>query len=113
MYNRGRKDSAVNKPTIALSLAAGLLGGMLSHYLTPTLVHAQAPAPAAAAVQTLKLPIVFVDEAGNPVGAVAMDSDGQPNIKLYGNGWTAKQGGPQQIIWTARQVLRTQPATGQ
>jgi hypothetical protein len=103
----------MNKPTLALSLAAGLLGGTLSRYLTPIPVLAQAPppAPSAAAVQTLKLPVAFTDQAGNIVGSIALDYDGKANIKLYDNSWQSKNGAPH-VLWTARGVT-LQPATGQ
>jgi hypothetical protein len=105
----------VNKPTIALSLAAGLLGGMLSRYLTPTPVFAQAPPDyglLAAGAQTLKLPIALVDQAGNTVGAFSMDFDGKPNIRLFDSSWRTKGGGPGRVIWSARGAL-IQPAAGQ
>jgi hypothetical protein len=98
----------VNKSTIALSLAAGLLGGMLSRYVTPMPVHAQAPP---APVQTLKLPVALVDQAGTPVGSIALDYDGKANIKLYDNSWKSKDGTPH-VMWSARGVT-LQPATGQ
>jgi hypothetical protein len=104
---------AVIKPTIVLSLAAGLLGGMLSRYLTPMPVHAQAPpspAAAAAGAQTLRLPVALVDQAGNMVGSFTMDPDGKPNIRLYESSPQAK--GWPRVIWTARGVT-LQPATGQ
>jgi hypothetical protein len=94
----------VDKPTIALSLAAGLLGGILTHYLTPMPVHAQAPPTitVTAAVQSLKLPINFVDPAGNVVCAITIDPDGLPNIRLFDS--TTRSRGWNREIWRARGV---------
>ena len=106
----------MNKPTIALSLAAGLLGGMLSRYLTPMPVHAQVSPQVndfglpPAGAQTLKLPITLVDQAGNTVGALMMDFDGLPNIRLYGSSPRTKGG--LREIWAARGAT-FRPATGQ
>jgi hypothetical protein len=86
---------------------------MLSRYLTPAPVHAQAPPDyvSAAGGQTLKLPIALVDQAGNTVGAFSMDFDGKPNIRLFDSSWRTK-GGPGRVIWSARGAL-IQPAAGQ
>jgi hypothetical protein len=89
---------------------------MLSRYLTPAPVHAQAPPPVAdyglppAGAQTLKLPIALVDQAGNTVGAFVMDPDGLPNIRLYGTSPRTK--GWNREIWAARGAT-FRPATGQ
>ena len=72
------------KLNLALSIAAGFVGGMLLQFAAPRLVHAQAPSSVVVgAAQTLQLPIFVVNESGAVVGSVTMDSDGQPNIKLY------------------------------
>ncbi len=72
------------KLTIAFSLAAGLVGGALSRYVSPSAVHAQAPNPSViGAAQTLQLPVFIINESGAVVASFSMDSDGQPNIKLF------------------------------
>ena len=72
------------KLNLALSITAGFLGGMLLQFASPKLVHAQAPSSTViGAAQTLQLPIFVVNESGAVVASFTMDSDGQPNIKLF------------------------------
>jgi len=52
--------------TLALSLAAGLLGGWLSHYATLPTVHAQAPAPNALELRAQSF--ALVDDQGSAMG---------------------------------------------
>ena len=63
------------KLNLGLSLAAGLLGGLLSgvffHYVTPTIVHAQTPEPPKTEVvpqQVSAHTFVLVNDAGKTVG---------------------------------------------
>lgn len=69
------------KLNLGLSIAAGLLGGFLSHYVSPTLVHAQsqnAP-PKQITAQSFWL----VNEQGVPSGVFGFEKDGTPSIKLF------------------------------
>jgi hypothetical protein len=68
------------KVNFALALAAGLLGGALSRYLTPTTVLAQAQAPASKEIRAQSF--VLVNKQGIPLGRIGFDSDGVPNITL-------------------------------
>jgi hypothetical protein len=88
---------------------------MLSRYLAPMPVHAQAqqiaPAPlSAATAQTLKLPLELVDQTGAIVGAFTMDTDGKPNIRLFDP--TPRTKSEPHTIWAARGAL-IQPAIAQ
>jgi hypothetical protein len=72
------------KLNLALSIAAGFVGGMLLQFAAPRLVHAQAPSSVVVgAAQTLQLPVFVVNESGAVVASLTMDSDGQPNFKLF------------------------------
>ena len=68
------------KVNFTLGLAAGLLGGLLSRYLIPTPVFAQAPAPAPREIRAQSF--VLVNKQGAPLGRIGFDSDGLPNITL-------------------------------
>jgi hypothetical protein len=65
---------------IALMLAAGLVGGLLSRYLAPTPVFAQAQAPAPKEVRAQSF--VLVNKQGAALGRIGFDSEGQPYITL-------------------------------
>ena len=54
----------MNKRSIVLSFAAGLLGGAISHYLSPQLVHAQSRAPKEIRAENF----VLVNAQGNVLG---------------------------------------------
>jgi hypothetical protein len=71
------------KLNLALSIAAGLAGGILSHYVSPELVHAQTPAPAPKVIQAQSF--VLVNDAGTKLGEFTIDPDGKPNIRLFDN----------------------------
>jgi len=88
-----------SKFTITLSLAAGLLGGIFSHYLSPQVTHAQSQAPVPKMVQAQSF--VLMNEAGKPAGILAIDKDGKPNLKLFDG---------DQLIWSARGAV-IHPAT--
>jgi hypothetical protein len=66
---------------LGLSLAAGLLGGLVSHYIAPEMVHAAqvAPAPKEIRAQTF----VLVHEDGSPAGLFGVDLNGRANIELF------------------------------
>ena len=68
------------KVNFTLALAAGLLGGVLSRYLTPTPVFAQAQAPAPREIRAQSF--LVVNKQGAPLGRIGFDSDGLPNITL-------------------------------
>jgi len=61
-----------------LMLAAGLAGGLLSRYLAPTPVFAQASAPKEVRAQSF----ILVNKQGKPLGRIGFDSDGLPVITL-------------------------------
>ena len=68
------------KVNFGLSLAAGLLGGILSHYVTakPVLAQAQVVPPKEISAQTF----ILVDEKGVPLGLFGFDADGSATIRL-------------------------------
>lgn len=70
----------MNKRTVVLSMAAGLLGGVASHYLTPELVHAQSKNPAPKEIRAESF--VLVNEKGVVLGTLA-DEGGRPALKLF------------------------------
>ena len=86
------------KLNVGLSLAAGLLGGMLSHYVSLEPVRAQLqPAPA----KELKAQsFVLVDEQGATAGVFGFDKDGA-SIQLMDK--TGK------VIWTANGRANLRP----
>jgi hypothetical protein len=71
----------MKKLNLALAIAAGFAGGVLSHSLTAPAVHAQAPAPAAAEVRARSF--LLVNEKGQVVGKFAAESGGRPAIRLF------------------------------
>ena len=95
------------KLTVAIAIAAGFIGGALSRYVSPAAVHAQAPPPTVvSAAQTLQLPVFVLNESGAVVASFTIDSDDQPNIKLFdatpsvrGNDETLRI---PSVIWSAR-----------
>lgn len=68
--------------TLTLALAAGVLGGLLSHYITPATVLAQAQAQKEIKAQSF----VLVDDKNNIVGtfksAESQIGDKIPNVVL-------------------------------
>ncbi len=52
--------------TLALALAAGLLGGFLSRYITPSAVHAQVQPPNALEIRAQRFSVV--DPRGHVIG---------------------------------------------
>lgn len=62
----------------ALSLAAGLLGGAISHYLSPQLVHAQSQAP----MEFRAEKFVLVNAQGTIIGTLCHEG-GKPSLKLF------------------------------
>src|SRR5579864_4615107 len=79
------------KLNLGLSLAAGLLGGLLSHWGSPELVHAQAKVPPPKEVRAQSF--VLVDSQGVSAGVFGFDKDGNASIKLMD-----KMG---KVVWSA------------
>jgi len=65
-----------------LMLAAGLAGGLLSRYLAPTPVFAQAPAQASTPKEVRAQSFILVNKQGAALGRIGIDSEGQPYITL-------------------------------
>jgi hypothetical protein len=65
---------------LGLSLAAGLLGGVLSHYIVakPVLAQSQVVSPKEISAQTF----VLVNDKGIPFGVFGFDADGGATIRL-------------------------------
>ena len=57
-------------PNACLALAAGLIGGLLSHYLTLPSALAQTPAPDPVEIRAQRYS--FVDERGRALGSLAL-----------------------------------------
>jgi hypothetical protein len=70
----------MNKKSVVLAFAAGVLGGMASHYLSPQLVHAQSQALPATEIRAASF--VLVNEKGVVLGTLAEDA-GRPAIRLF------------------------------
>ena len=79
--------------TFVLSIAAGLLGGGLSHYVWTQPVHAQSQTPAPKEIRAQSF--VLVNDKGEVQGVFSFDEPkvGRPSIRLFdGNGreiWSA------------------------
>jgi|SRR5579863_304637 len=92
----GTEELPMKKLNLALSIAAGLLGGTLSHYLWTQPVQAQSSAPSPTEVRAQSF--VLVDEKGSIQGVFTFDKPkfGPTTIRLLdANGreiWDA--GGP-------------------
>lgn len=70
--------------TLALALGAGLLGGMLSRYVTPTTVLAQDRLTAPKEMRAQRF--TLVNERGTVLGVFGLDSPEQgsnPTIRLF------------------------------
>jgi hypothetical protein len=68
----------MKKANLALSIAAGLLGGLLSTYVAPQLVHAQSQPPPEIRAQCFTL----VNKDGVTLGTFSFDTSGRPRIVL-------------------------------
>ncbi len=77
---------------LALALAAGFVGGALSHYLVPPALQAETAAPAPMEVRSRSF--LLVNEKGGVRGAFSLDAAGKPALRLYdANGreiWSAE-----------------------
>jgi len=89
----------MNKSTIAVALAAGLIGGVISRYAAPAPVHAQqVPTPAPVEVRAQRF--VLVNPDGSVAGTFAVEQPKPnevpftpPSIRLLD--WSGKE------IWRA------------
>jgi hypothetical protein len=70
----------MNKQTIAIAIAAGLLGGVASHFLAPQLVHAESQTVAPKEVRAERF--VLVNEKGQVLGTLCEDA-GRPALTLF------------------------------
>jgi hypothetical protein len=68
----------LNKWILVLSIAASLLGGMISTYVRPQAANAQSQAPVEVRAQRFTL----VNEKGVEMGSFSLDSAGRPQIVL-------------------------------
>jgi hypothetical protein len=68
----------MNKRNIVLSFAAGLLGGVLSHYVSVQPVHAQSQAPKEFRAESF----ILVNENGKILGSLSNER-GRPALKLF------------------------------
>ena len=68
------------KLNLGLSLAVGLLGGLISRYISPELVHAQTETVPAKEIKAERF--VLVNEDGSPAGLFGFDQDGKANVIL-------------------------------
>ncbi|PYT26220.1 MAG: hypothetical protein DMG57_22360 [Acidobacteria bacterium] len=94
----GGERSMNRKINFTLALATGLLGGVLSRYLIPTPVFAQAQAPAPREIRAQSF--VLVNKQGAPLGLMGFDSDGVPVITLLDEN--------RRTIWSSKATLLLQ-----
>ena len=80
----------MNKTSLILSLAAGLLGGLIAQYAAPSSVRAQAPRPAPSEIRAQSF--VLLNDKGDVSGSFGFDNQGRPMIRLFEKGreiWSA------------------------
>jgi hypothetical protein len=65
---------------LGLSLAVGFLGGFISHYISPELVHAQTEILPAKEIKAHSF--VLINDDGSPAGVFGFDKDGKANVVL-------------------------------
>jgi hypothetical protein len=85
--------------TLALALSAGLIGGLLSRYIAPASVHAQAQTIAPKDVRAQSF--VLVDEKGVPRGIFGIEQTGFPTLEA-----SAQDG---HVYTLTHQLSRTSP----
>ena len=83
------------KLNLILGLAAGLVGGLLSRYLVPSPVYAQAQIPAPREMRAQSF--VLVNAQGVALGLMGFDPQGHPVIKLVDEGG--------RTLWSAGKTL--------
>ena len=86
------------KLNLGLSLGVGLLGGYLSHYVTPDRVRAAQVAPPKQ-VQAQSFLLVHAD--GSPAGLFGFDLQGRPDVILYDNAG--------KVVWSTRGITNPKP----
>lgn len=86
---------------LGLSIAAGLLGGFLSHYISPELVRAQTQAAPPKEIRAQRF--VLVNDDGSPAGLFGFDQDGRANVILLDK--TGK------VLWSATGKPNAKPLT--
>lgn len=67
------------KLNFALALAAGIVGGVLSHYLAPIVVLAQSQNAPPKEIRAERF--ILVDAKGVPRGVFAIETSGMPTIE--------------------------------
>jgi hypothetical protein len=92
-----------NKLVIAFALVAGLVGGLLSHYVAPPAAFAQNQAPVTKEIRAESF--TLVDSSNRTIGTFTSDADGPPVPPPPPGGITPPrlQRGP---AWRSRIVLR-------
>jgi len=68
------------KTTIAIALAAGFLGGVVSEHIAPAPVYAQAPAPAPQEIRVHRLELI--DDNGVTRAVLGFARDGNPELQV-------------------------------
>jgi hypothetical protein len=86
---------------LGLSITAGLLGGFISHYISPDLVHAQAQVAPPKEIRAQRF--VLVNEDGTPAGLFGFDQAGGANVILLDK--TGK------VVWSASGKPNPKPLT--
>lgn len=87
---------------LSLSMAAGVLGALFFHFVSPVLAHAQNRAQAQIDVPAQELraqKFVLVDDHGVTGGVLGFEADGMPTLTLFN-----KSG---RVIWSSK--LRAYP----
>ena len=70
----------MNKLNVALALAAGLLGGLLTCYIGPPSAFAQNQAPVAKEIRAQSF--TLVDSSNRTIGTFTSDADGPPPVAV-------------------------------
>jgi hypothetical protein len=73
----------LKKLNLALSIAAGLLGGVLSHYVRTQPVQAQARIPASKEIRAQSFALVNDKDQVEGVFSVDLSKLGRPIVKLF------------------------------
>jgi hypothetical protein len=85
---------------LVLALAAGLLGGLISRYISPVAVLAQTQTPVPREIRSQSF--VLVNAQGVAMGLMGFDPQGRPVMKLVD-----ERG---RTIWSAGQTLVLPPS---
>lgn len=87
------------KMNLGLTLATGLLGGFLSHYISPELVHAQTKTVPAKEIKAQRF--LLVNDDGSTAGLFGFDQDGNATVVLMD-----KMG---KVVWSAGSKANAKP----